>query len=53
MKWILFPFVFIYLFLKHIWLVFTYKGSGLDNVKFSENVTAIKTNRKGQKEIIK
>jgi len=52
MKWILFPFVFVYLFFKHIWLVFTYKGSGLDNVKFSETVTAILT-KKGQKEIIK
>lgn len=53
MKWLLFPFIFIYLFLKHIWLVLTYRGSGLDNVKFKENIMAIKTNRMGQKEIIK
>ena len=52
MKWILFPFVFIYVFIKHVWLVFTYKGSGLDNVKFKETVIAIKTNINGEKEII-
>lgn len=53
MKWLLFPFVFIYLIIRYLWLVFTSQGQGLDNVKFSENITAIKTNQVGKKEIIK